>query len=217
MGWHPQSLYGLADSPVGLAAWHDRPRPGQLRDTDRPRLRRRARGRPDARRHPRQHHPVLVDEHRRLRGAHLLGIQGQLRRRQERLRSGCREHLPRRAHPGSARSWAEEAYPNLVHFNDVDRGGHFAAWEQPELYASELRARRCSVRAASTTVESGASTRCCTSSAARVRATGRAGEARLRARLGSPPSAHDARIRTTRWPHRRPSEMHSSRWTMRRP
>jgi pimeloyl-ACP methyl ester carboxylesterase len=37
------------------------------------------------------------------------------------------------------RSWAEQAYPNLIHYNAVDRGGHFAAWEQPELYASELR------------------------------------------------------------------------------
>jgi len=37
------------------------------------------------------------------------------------------------------RSWAEKAYSNLVYFNEVDRGGHFAAWEQPELYASELR------------------------------------------------------------------------------
>src|SRR2546421_304902 len=37
------------------------------------------------------------------------------------------------------RSWTEKAYPNLVHFNEVERGGHFAAWEQPELYASELR------------------------------------------------------------------------------
>jgi pimeloyl-ACP methyl ester carboxylesterase len=37
------------------------------------------------------------------------------------------------------RSWTEKAYANLVHFNEVDRGGHFAAWEQPELYASELR------------------------------------------------------------------------------
>ena len=37
------------------------------------------------------------------------------------------------------RSWTEKAYPNLVHYNEVDRGGHFAAWEQPELYASELR------------------------------------------------------------------------------
>jgi pimeloyl-ACP methyl ester carboxylesterase len=38
------------------------------------------------------------------------------------------------------RSWAEQAYPNLIHYNKVDKGGHFAAWEQPELYASELRA-----------------------------------------------------------------------------
>src|SRR3954454_7434138 len=37
------------------------------------------------------------------------------------------------------RSWAEQAYPNLIHYNQLDPGGHFAAWEQPELYASELR------------------------------------------------------------------------------
>ena len=36
-------------------------------------------------------------------------------------------------------SWAKKAYPNLVHYNKLDKGGHFAAWEQPELYASELR------------------------------------------------------------------------------
>ena len=36
-------------------------------------------------------------------------------------------------------SWTEQAYPNLIHYNELDRGGHFAAWEQPELYASELR------------------------------------------------------------------------------
>jgi pimeloyl-ACP methyl ester carboxylesterase len=44
------------------------------------------------------------------------------------------------------RSWTEQAYPNLVYFNEVDRGGHFAAWEQPELYASELRAGFRSLR-----------------------------------------------------------------------
>jgi pimeloyl-ACP methyl ester carboxylesterase len=38
------------------------------------------------------------------------------------------------------RTWAEQAYPNLIYFNDVDRGGHFAAWEQPELFSAELRA-----------------------------------------------------------------------------
>jgi pimeloyl-ACP methyl ester carboxylesterase len=44
------------------------------------------------------------------------------------------------------RSWAERAYSNLIHYNEVDRGGHFAAWEQPELYASELRAGLRSLR-----------------------------------------------------------------------
>jgi pimeloyl-ACP methyl ester carboxylesterase len=44
------------------------------------------------------------------------------------------------------RSWAEQAYPNLIHYNKVDKGGHFAAWEQPELYASELRAGFRSLR-----------------------------------------------------------------------
>jgi pimeloyl-ACP methyl ester carboxylesterase len=38
------------------------------------------------------------------------------------------------------KSWAEKAYHKLIHFNVVDKGGHFAAWEQPELFASELRA-----------------------------------------------------------------------------
>jgi pimeloyl-ACP methyl ester carboxylesterase len=38
------------------------------------------------------------------------------------------------------RSWAEQAYPNLIYFNEVDRGGHFAAWEQPELFSTEIRA-----------------------------------------------------------------------------
>ena len=44
------------------------------------------------------------------------------------------------------RSWAEHAYPNLIYFNEVDRGGHFAAWEQPELLAQELRAAFRSLR-----------------------------------------------------------------------
>jgi pimeloyl-ACP methyl ester carboxylesterase len=38
------------------------------------------------------------------------------------------------------RSWAERAYPNLVYFNRLEKGGHFAAWEQPELFAGEMRA-----------------------------------------------------------------------------
>jgi pimeloyl-ACP methyl ester carboxylesterase len=39
------------------------------------------------------------------------------------------------------RSWAERAYPNnLIHYNKLDRGGHFAAWEQPQLFSEEVRA-----------------------------------------------------------------------------
>jgi pimeloyl-ACP methyl ester carboxylesterase len=38
------------------------------------------------------------------------------------------------------RSWAEQAYPNLIYYNEVDKGGHFAAWEEPELFANEMRA-----------------------------------------------------------------------------
>ena len=38
------------------------------------------------------------------------------------------------------RSWAEKAYPNLIHFNELDRGCHFAAWQEPTLFTAELRA-----------------------------------------------------------------------------
>ena len=44
------------------------------------------------------------------------------------------------------RSWAEEVYPNLIYFNDADKGGHFAAWEEPEIFASELRTAFKSLR-----------------------------------------------------------------------
>jgi pimeloyl-ACP methyl ester carboxylesterase len=44
------------------------------------------------------------------------------------------------------RSWAEKAYPNLTYFNEVDRGGHFAAWEEPELFSEEVRATFKSLR-----------------------------------------------------------------------
>jgi pimeloyl-ACP methyl ester carboxylesterase len=41
---------------------------------------------------------------------------------------------------------AEKAFPKLVHCNKVDKGGHFAAWEQPQLFCQELRAGFKSVR-----------------------------------------------------------------------
>jgi pimeloyl-ACP methyl ester carboxylesterase len=45
------------------------------------------------------------------------------------------------------RSWAENAYPdNLIHYNRLDRGGHFAAWEQPQLFSEEMRSSFRSLR-----------------------------------------------------------------------
>ena len=44
------------------------------------------------------------------------------------------------------RSWVEKSYPNLTYFHEVDKGGHFAAWEEPELFASEIRAAFRSLR-----------------------------------------------------------------------
>jgi pimeloyl-ACP methyl ester carboxylesterase len=44
------------------------------------------------------------------------------------------------------RSWVEKVYPNLIYFNELDKGGHFAAWEEPQLFAEELRAAFRSLR-----------------------------------------------------------------------
>jgi pimeloyl-ACP methyl ester carboxylesterase len=46
----------------------------------------------------------------------------------------------------SPRSWVEAVYPHLAYFNEVDKGGHFAAWEEPELFSAELRAAFSSLR-----------------------------------------------------------------------
>jgi pimeloyl-ACP methyl ester carboxylesterase len=44
------------------------------------------------------------------------------------------------------RSWAEKAYPKLIHYNKLDKGGHFAAWEQPQLFVEEVRTGLRSLR-----------------------------------------------------------------------
>jgi pimeloyl-ACP methyl ester carboxylesterase len=48
-------------------------------------------------------------------------------------------------------TWARRAYKNLIYFHEADKGGHFAAWEHPELFASELRAAFSSLRSSSQT------------------------------------------------------------------
>ena len=54
----------------------------------------------------------------------------------------CRSasRVPRRDLRRAPRSWAEVVYPGLAYFNEVDKGGHFAAWEEPELFSTEIRA-----------------------------------------------------------------------------
>ena len=44
------------------------------------------------------------------------------------------------------KTWTQRAYPTLHYFNEVEKGGHFAAWEQPALFAAEMRAAFRSLR-----------------------------------------------------------------------
>jgi pimeloyl-ACP methyl ester carboxylesterase len=52
------------------------------------------------------------------------------------------------------KSWAEKAYPKLIYYNKLDKGGHFAAWEQPELFVNEMRAAFRSLRGDKSTTQS---------------------------------------------------------------
>jgi pimeloyl-ACP methyl ester carboxylesterase len=45
------------------------------------------------------------------------------------------------------RSWTEQAYPKLIHYNKVAKGGHYAPWEQPKIFSEEVRAGLRSLRA----------------------------------------------------------------------
>ena len=46
----------------------------------------------------------------------------------------------------AARSWAERAYPKLIHYNKLHKGGHFGAWEQPQVFSEEVRSAFRSLR-----------------------------------------------------------------------
>ena len=104
MTTRPQTLYGLADSPVDLAAFaldhgDGSGQPGLVAEGpagDLPE-------RPHQRRPPRQHHALLVDEHGDLRGSPLLGEQGRLLRRQEHHHPVRDQRLPKRALRGPAK------------------------------------------------------------------------------------------------------------------
>jgi pimeloyl-ACP methyl ester carboxylesterase len=149
MGSRPQTLYGIADSPVGLAAW--------LLDHN------------DAHAQPAAAVAEALDR--------TSSTTGELTRDEildnitlywltntgvssSRLyweykggffnAKGVNIPVAVTVFPGeqyeAPRSWTERAYPKLIHYNRVEKGGHFAAWEQPTLFTQELRAAFHSVR-----------------------------------------------------------------------
>ena len=95
--------------------------------------------------HRRQHHAVLADRHRRVGGPVVLGGRtGLAAARRGQAPPAVPVPVGFTTFPGeifaAPRSWVEAVYPGLAYFNEAGRGGHFAAWEEPELFATELRA-----------------------------------------------------------------------------
>jgi pimeloyl-ACP methyl ester carboxylesterase len=144
MGLRPQTLYGLADSPVALAAWmidHD-----ALSYED---IARAFEGDPVGN----LTRDEILDNitlmwvtntgvsSGRLYWENQLGffdVKGVS------IPAGV-SVFPRELYQ-APRSWAEQAYSNLIYFNEVDQGNHFAAWQQPEIFTTEVRAAFRSLR-----------------------------------------------------------------------
>jgi len=143
MGQRPQSLYGIADSPVGLAAYfldHDawsyalisRVFAGEAAGLTRDDVL--------------DNVTITWLTNTALSGARLywenklsyLGVKGV-------SVPVAVSIFPDEICP-SPKSWAERAYPKLIHYNKVEKGGHFAAWEQPQLFSEEVRAGFRSLR-----------------------------------------------------------------------
>jgi pimeloyl-ACP methyl ester carboxylesterase len=147
MNNRPQTLYGIVDSPVGLAAWmldHDARSQeliARVFDGETEGLTR---------------HDVLDNvtlywlTNTALSSARLYWDTAQLGAGGFFDVRGVTLPVAVSAFPdeiyAAPRSWAERAYPNLIHYNKLDKGGHFAAWEQPLLFCEELRAAFRSLR-----------------------------------------------------------------------
>ena len=143
MANHPQTLYAIADSPVGLAAWfleHD------LRSYE---LIARAF---DGQREGLSRDDVL--DNLTLTWLTNTAISSSRLYRENKLPffvpMGVKIPVAVSAFPDEVfqcpRDWAERAYPNLIHYNKVEKGGHFAAWEQPKIFSAEVRAGFSSLR-----------------------------------------------------------------------
>jgi len=74
-----------------------------------------------------------------------LGEQRQQFQRGRHFNPCCRDGLPGEIYR-APRSWCERSYHKLIYFNEVEKGGPFAAWEQPELFSTEMRAAFRSLR-----------------------------------------------------------------------
>jgi pimeloyl-ACP methyl ester carboxylesterase len=143
MGTHPQALYGIADSPVGLAAW--------MLDHDATSLALIARVF-DGQAEGLTRDDVL--DNITLYWLTNTGVSSGRLYRENTVGffdpKGVSIPVAVSVFPDelyqAPRSWAEEAYPNLIHYNQLDKGGHFAAWEQPELFVSEVRTGLRSLR-----------------------------------------------------------------------
>jgi pimeloyl-ACP methyl ester carboxylesterase len=143
MGTRPQTLYGIADSPVGLAAW--------ILDHDARSLELIARvfdGQPEGL----TRDDVL--DNITLYWLTNTAVSASRLYWENKLAffapKGVAIPVAVSVFPddiyAAPRSWTERAYPKLIHYNKVDKGGHFAAWEQPQLFSEELRAAFRSLR-----------------------------------------------------------------------
>ena len=144
MGLRPQTLYGIADSPVGLAAYfldHDarsyeliaRVFDGQSEGLTRDDIL--------------DNITITWLTNTALSGARLYWEywgKGYFNAKGVSIPVAV-SVFPDELYP-APRSWAERAYPKLIHYNKLDKGGHFAAWEQPQLFSQEVRAAFRSLR-----------------------------------------------------------------------
>ena len=143
MATHPQTLYGIADSPVGLAAW--------MLDHDSTSLALIARVF-DGQAEGLTRDDVL--DNITLYWLTNTGVSSGRLYRENKFGffdpKGVSIPVAVSVFPDELyqvpRSWAEQAYPNLIHYNRLDKGGHFAAWEQPELFVDEVRTGLRSLR-----------------------------------------------------------------------
>jgi pimeloyl-ACP methyl ester carboxylesterase len=136
MGNRPQTLYGIADSPVGLAAW--------ILDHDALSLALMARvfdGQPEGltRDNVLDNITLYWLTNTAISASRLYWENKQAFFAPKNVAIPVAVSVFPDELYAAPRSWVEKAYPKLIHYNKLDKGGHFAAWEQPELLSTELR------------------------------------------------------------------------------